>query len=158
MPKNIDKRLPLNLDLDKLLLHYGQTPDTSAYEERKQRYAETRAKWLAENADRVNACKRAWAERNPEKRKKACANYYAKIKDTKRAEYNAAHANDLREKQRRYCEEHRDERAEYGRQYRETHREKIRAYKETHREEHKAYMKEYHRKRRCDVATTSSTV
>ncbi len=92
MPKNIDKRLPLNIDLDKLLLHYGQTPDTSAYEERKQRYAETRAKWLAENADRVNA------------------------------------------------------------------REKIRAYKETHREEHKAYMKEYHRKRRCDVATTSSTV
>ena len=64
MPTNADKRLPLNLDLEKLLAHYDRVPDTGAYEARQARAKQ----WRETHAEELATAKKKWQRTHPESR------------------------------------------------------------------------------------------
>lgn len=111
MPKNTDTRIPLTLNLEKLLLNFENVPNIGAYEERQRNVRERRKELYFANHDKRLAQFKRY--RDSEKGQATAKAY----RERKRAERNAYQREwrkrqgaAYREKQRLYVQAYRERR------------------------------------------------
>lgn len=101
MNGNIDKRIPLNLDIDLFLSHFEDKLDVSEYEERRKRRAEYKAKWAREHREsrRKSNSKYNHSEKGKETYRTYAANNREQLNANSRAYYQK-HLEDMRRRGR----------------------------------------------------------
>lgn len=101
MQKNLDKRIPLNLDLAKLLEHFPEVPDTSEYEARRQARAQYKSEWARTHWEQCKKAKRKYnCSEKGRARAKAYAATYREQHNANNRVYRQRHLEELRKKAR----------------------------------------------------------